>query len=265
MRPSSALALPPRRAACRALALLLGAAAGLVRAQAARPLITVMLEELPPYSFADAAGQAQGYSVELARELLARARLEARFEFSSWPRVERRGRQEANVLLPAIVRLPEREAQFFWLGQISARRGMLYRLKSRPDVQPHSITELKGYRTAVIKDDVSERELLALGLEVGPHLDRSADYPSLLRKFFAGRSELLAFNQFLMPVVLKQYGYDPQALEPVLKFSDSRPSMALSLPTEPALCRQLQLLLDGMRKDGSMAAIAARYPAITLD
>lgn len=163
------------------------------------------------------------------------------------------------------VSLPEREAQFHWQGPIGLRRAALFRLKARSDVQPRTLAEARHYRTAVIKDDVSERELLALGWVAGPQLDRSADYPSLLRKFFAGRSELLALNQALAATVLRQYGHDPQLIEPVLRFAESRPSMALSLATEEALRRQLQQAWDGMRRDGSLAAIAARYPAITLD
>lgn len=254
-----------RRSVCAAMLLCLAAEVWAQGLPITAPRVRVMLEEFPPYSFSDARGQPSGYSVELAQELLKRAGVEGRFEFSSWPRVARRGLVEANVLIPAIVRLPEREAQFHWLGTISSRRGMLFRLKSRPEVQAHSLAEVRAYRTAVIKDDVSELELLALGLDAGQHLDRSADYPTLLRKFFAGRSELMAFNQALMPVVLRRYGYDPQLLEPVLKFSESRPSMALSLSTDAALRQQLQQAWDGMRRDGSLAAIAARYTGIALD
>ncbi len=224
-----------------------------------------MLEEFPPYSFADGQGRPSGYSVDLAREMLARAKLEGHFEFSSWPRVMLRARNEPNVLVPAIVRLAEREPQFHWLGQISTRHGMLFRLRSRKDVQPRNLAEAKAYRIGVIKDDVSERELLALGLRLGHQLDRCADYPSLLRRFFAGHDELLALNQQLAPLILKQYHFDAQLIEPVLKFSDSRPSMALSLATDEALHQRLQKAWDAMRQDGTVAAIAARYTGISLE
>lgn len=230
------------------------------------PRLTVMLEESPPYSFADAQGRPAGYSVELARELMARAHVEGSFEFSSWSRVLLRGRSEANVLLPAIVRLPEREAHYHWLGQIGTRRGTLYRLKSRAaEVQVKSIADARAYRIGVIRDDVSERELAALGLELGTTLDRSADYAALLRRFFAGRDELVALNQALAPAILRQYGYDPALVEPVLRFSESKPSMALSLQTPDALRQKLRETWEAMRKDGTLAAIAARYPMVTLE
>lgn len=54
--------------------------------------------------------------------------------------------------------------QLRWLERISARHGMFFRPRSRPDVQRHSLDEARAYRIDVIKGDVSEREQLALGL-----------------------------------------------------------------------------------------------------
>ncbi|QPF71918.1 transporter substrate-binding domain-containing protein [Roseateles sp. DAIF2] len=247
----------PRR---RSLLLGLGAAGLLDGARAqGEERITVLLEEFAPYSYLDAQGRATGYAVELAREMLARERLAADFEFSSWPRVARRGQERPNVMLPAIVRLPEREAQFHWLAQIAVRQGWLFRLRTRPEVQPRDLEAAKSYLTAVIKDDVSEHELVALGFAVGQNLDRSADYGALLRKFFAGRCQLIALNRMLAPELLRRHGHDPQLIEPLLKFSESRPSMALSRSSNAALAGRLRQAWDGMRRDGTVAALAARY------
>lgn len=234
-------------------------------AEPAPPLmIKVLMEELPPYSFTGAEGRPSGYAFELAKELLVRAKLPASFEFNSWARVMLRSRTEAQVLVPAIVRLPEREWQFHWLGQIASRRGTLFRLKSRPDIKLDRIDPASPYRIGVVKDDVSERELVALGLDA-QQLDRSADHAGLLRRFFAERTDLLALNPALAPALLQQFGFDPGLIEPVLKFSDSRPSIALSLRTDDLTRQRLQQAWDAMRRDGSVTTIAARYPMIALD
>ncbi len=223
------------------------------------------MEELPPYTFTDAEGRPAGYAFELAQELVARAKLPVSFEFSSWARVMLRSRTEAQVLVPAIVRLPEREAHFHWLGQIAIRKGSLFKLRSRTDIKLDHLKAASGYRIGVVKDDVSERELLALGLDATQSLDRSADHAALLRRFFAGRSDLVALNPALAPALLKQYGFDFDLIEPVLKFSESKPSMALSLSTDEATRQRLQQAWDAMRRDGSFAAIAARYPMIATE
>ncbi|UDF36661.1 UNVERIFIED_ORG: transporter substrate-binding domain-containing protein [Shinella sp. XGS7] len=228
------------------------------RAQAL-PRVTVLLEEFPPYALRGADGGPEGFAVDLTRELLARARVEAVFEFNSWPRVLQRAREQPQVLIPAIVRLPERETQFLWVAQISLRRGTLYRLRSRPDVQVRELADARRYLTGVIKGDVSERELVALGLQPGEHLDASADYTVLLRKFFAGRVQLVALNSLLMAATLQRHGYQAEDLEPVLRFSSSRPSIALSLGSDERLVRALRQAWESMRRDGSAAAISARH------
>lgn len=232
---------------------------GLRAGAQALPRVTVLLEEFPPYALRGADGGPEGFAVDLTRELLARARVEAVFEFNSWPRVLQRAREQPQVLIPAIVRLPERETQFLWVAQISLRRGTLYRLRSRPDVQVRELADARRYLTGVIKGDVSERELVALGLQPGEHLDASADYTVLLRKFFAGRVQLVALNSLLMAATLQRHGYQAEDLEPVLRFSSSRPSIALSLGSDERLVRALRQAWESMRRDGSAAAISARH------
>lgn len=227
--------------------------------------LLVMLEDLQPFSFLDAQGQPAGYAVELAQELLARAEIAGSFELGSWSRVLAKGHSRGAVLIPAIVRLPEREKDYYWLGSIARRRGMVYRLKRRPEVTPSNFAELRNYRTAVVIGDASEREMLRLGLDAGKHLDRCADYAVALRRFFAGRVDLLSISQALAPSVLKQYGYRFELLEPVLKLPESLPSMALSLATKPATRQKLQRAFDAMKRDGRMAEIAARYPTLPQD
>lgn len=227
--------------------------------------LTVLLQELPPYSQRDAEGRPQGYSVELVQQLCARARLDCSYEFRSWQRILVRAKAEAHLLIPAIVRLPERERDYRWIGQITVRYGALYRLKSRSDVRLSTLQQLGAYRIAVVKDDVSERELLDLGPKVNVQLDRSADYGTMLRRFFAGRTELVALNQSMAPGMLRQFGYEPDEVELLLRFSESRPSIALSLASEPALLLRLQQSWEAMRRDGTVAAIAARHPVIAPD
>jgi polar amino acid transport system substrate-binding protein len=244
--------------------LLLAGSAWTARTQAQAPAkaqwrVTVLLEEFPPYAMRGSEGKPEGYAVELAQELLRRAGVEAAFEFDSWPRIMQRAKEHPHMLIPAIVRLPEREEQFLWIAQTSWRRGMLYRLRGRRDVQVRELADARRYLTGVIKGDVAERELVALGLQPGQHLDASADYTVLLRKFFAGRVQLVALNSLLMAATLQRHGYPVEELEPVLPFSNSRPSMALSLGSDERLAQALRQAWESMRRDGSAAAIAARH------
>ncbi|MDC8784903.1 substrate-binding periplasmic protein [Roseateles koreensis] len=233
--------------------------------QSAEADIIVMLEDLHPYSYRDTQGAPAGYAVEIAHEMLRRAGLNGRFEITSWSRVLAKGRTVPGVLIPAIVRLPEREKEFYWVGTAARRQAMLYRRRNRADISVSSMQDIHRYRTAVVIGDASEHEMLALGLTAERHLDRSADYGIALRRFFSDRADLLVISKSLAPTVLKQYGYNIADLEPVLKLRESASSVALSLGTEAATRNKLQQAFDAMHRDGALAELAARYPAITLD
>lgn len=256
---------PAPHPAKRRLLLLAAGLCGWRPLGAAEPRLRVLYEEAPPYSQPDAWGLPTGYAVELVRELLLRTGLEADWEFSSWPRIFQRGLSEAQVLMPTVVRLREREERFHWLVRIGTRRGYLFRLRSRPEVRPRTIEEVKAYRTAVIKDDAAERELLALGLELGRHLDRGSDYAAMLRKLHAGRNDLIALNLAEAQAVFQRYGHDPQQAEPVLQFAASGLYIALSLGSDEAQRQRLTQAWEAMRRDGSAAVIAARYPMVQPD
>jgi len=226
--------------------------------------LIVLLEPVPPFSYQDADGRPAGYAVELMQELLRRCRLKSTIEFNSWTRIYQRALIQPRVLVVSMARLEEREASFFWLGPTAARRVYLYRLKSRPDVRVPTLEAAKAYKIAVIRDDAAERDLLARGFELDNHLDRSPDHAAMLRKLYAGRNELAALNSTVAAASVAQFGYDFNLIEPLVKLSEARLYMALSRSSDEALYDRLQRAWEGMKRDGTVAAIAARHPYVSL-
>jgi len=244
-------------------------AAGAVSAQtpanAPPESLTVLLEPVPPFSYEDPSGQPAGYAVELMQELLKRAGYGYKAEFNSWARIYQRAQSTPRVLVVSMARLAERETGFFWIGPTAARRVYLYRLKSRPDVQPTTLEAAKAYKIAVVREDAAERDLVAHGFELGKQLDRSPDHAAMLRKLFIQRDDLVALNSTVAAAVTGQFGYDYKQLEPVLKLSETSLFMALSRSSGEALHNQLLKAWDSMKRDGTVAATAARHPYVVLD
>lgn len=226
--------------------------------------LTVLLEPVRPYSFPDADGKPTGYAVDLMQEMLRRCHLNGQLEFNSWAGIYQRALADPRVLVVSIVRLGEREPNFYWIGPTAARRAYLYRLKARADVHVSSLDSARAYRIGVIRDDATERDLLSKGFELGKQLDRSPDHAALLRKLFAGRDELVALNSAVAAATFESFGYDFNKVEPVLKLSDIKLYMAVSRSSGPALYAKLLSAWDAMRRDGTVAAIAARYPNVSL-
>ncbi|WP_310389787.1 substrate-binding periplasmic protein [Roseateles sp.] len=225
--------------------------------------LTVLLEPVPPFSYPDANGQAAGYAVELMEELLRRGGLSHQAEFNSWAGIYQRALSQPGILVVSMARLPERESQFHWIGPTAARKAYLYRLKSRPDIQAPTLEAAKAYRIAVVRDDAAERTLLANGFKLGKQLDRSPDHAAMLRKLFIQRDELIAANSSVVAAVMEKMGYDFGQIEPQAKLSEVSLYMGLSKGEgSQALALKLQVAWDSMRKDGTVASIAARHPYV---
>ena len=232
-------------------------------ASASAAPLTVLLEPVQPFSYPDANGKPAGYAVELMEEMLKRSALSHQTEFNSWARIYQRAISEPRTLVVSMARLPERESNFHWIGPTAARRVYLYRLKSRPEIQAPTLEAAKVYKIAVVREDAAERTLLAHGFELGKQLDRSPDHAAMLRKLFIQRDELIALNSSVAAAVMEHLGYDFKQIEPQAKLSEASLYMGLSKGEgSQAINLKLQVAWESMRKDGTVAAIAARHPYV---
>ncbi|MCV2368001.1 transporter substrate-binding domain-containing protein [Roseateles oligotrophus] len=233
-------------------------------AQQAGPApLSVLLEPVPPFSYPDANGKPAGYAVELMEEMLKRSGFSHQTEFNSWARIYQRAVSHPHTLVVSMARLPEREHHFHWIGPTAARRVYLYRLKSRPEIQAPTLEAAKVYKIAVVREDAAERALLAQGFEFGKQLDRSPDHAAMLRKLFIQRDELFAANSTVAAAVMEQLGYDFKQIEPQAKLSEVSLYMGLSKGEgSQEISLKLQAAWDSMRKDGTVAAVAARHPYV---
>jgi len=72
-------------------------------------------------------------------------------------------------------------------------------------------------------------------------------------------------NSTVAAAVTGQFGYDFKQIEPVLKLSETSLFMALSRSSGEGLHQQLLRAWDSMKRDGTVAAIAAGHPFVVLD
>lgn len=241
-----------------AAGLLLVPAAGPLRAQGSAPRLQGFTENLPPLNYEEG-GQARGFSVELARLMCGEAGVGLDVQVMPWVRAMQSAAQQPASLLFSLTRTPERESQFQWVGPISPRRVMIYRLSRRQGVQPANLQELKGLRVGVVRDSAAARQLLAEGLRE-EHLELGLDDATNLRKLLVGRMDLIVLLDWAAAWHLHQHKLPMRTLTPVLPLDTSR-SYWFGLPpdTDPALIRRLQDALDRLRRDGRYEALRRKY------
>ncbi|WP_158218931.1 substrate-binding periplasmic protein [Roseateles aquatilis] len=247
-----------------AAALLVGAP-GLARAQPGPSVphgsaaLHAFTENLPPLNYMEG-GEAQGFSTELLRLMAAEAGLTLRIDVLPWQRSVQEAARQRHSVLYSLTRTPERETQYRWVGPISPRRILIYRLSQRTEAQPRSLQQLDGLRIGVARDSASAAYLLAAGLRPEVDLEFGLDDATNLRKLLAGRMDLIVMLDWAAAWHLRQLKLPYTTLTPVLPM-DVDKSYWFGLPpdADPAVARKLQDALDRLKRDGRYDRLRQRY------
>ncbi|MBC3920411.1 transporter substrate-binding domain-containing protein [Undibacterium sp. CY18W] len=221
--------------------------------------IIAVTEEYPPYNYTEQ-GKLQGYSVQLAKELLKRGHLDYQMQAYPWARAYQMAQTQPNVLIFSIVRQPERESQFQWIGTIAKREAYLYKLAARKDIRVNTIEDVKRYKVGVNKADITEDTLRQHGFEVGKNIDISPQDKSNINKLLLGRIDFIIGTELSMAYLCRQAGVSPDKLERSILLADHGDYyLAMSLQTPASVVNTLRAELTTMKKNGELKRIASQY------
>ncbi len=222
--------------------------------------IKAYAEALPPLNYEEN-GKVSGFATELLRQMASEAGHSVQAEVMPWMRAYRTVKQQPGSALYSIVRNPEREALFRWVGPIAPRRIVVYALASRPDVQVRRQQDLLRYRLGVLAESGAASQLLQLGMPEN-RLEYGQSDDINLKKLMLGRADSVVMLDWAMRWQQKLQQVDAARIRPVWTL-DRRYQywFAFNKDTDPAVLRSLQRALDQLRADGRLAALKRRYGA----
>lgn len=230
---------------------------------AAPPLKRVTLlgvtENLAPLNYLDG-GRPRGFAVDLLKALAAGTGATLEVRVLPWPRALRVAEGHDHSLLFSLVRLPEREERYQWVGPIAPRRVFIYKLARRRDLQLSRLEDLGSARIGVVRDSATDRLLQAQGLRPGRELDQGLDDAANLRKLLAGRMEFVTLLDWAALWAMRQLKQPYATLEPVMELDPNRSYWyGLQPDADPSIARGLQAELDAMRRDGRYDRLHQRH------
>jgi polar amino acid transport system substrate-binding protein len=221
----------------------------------ARAELRLLTEQAPPTSFLRD-GQAEGYAVEVVRELVRRTGDHAEIELLPWTRAYFLAKSQADTGLFAVVRTAEREALFQWVGPILQGSTRFYSLKSR-GLRIDSLEDAARVGTiALPKQWYTYETLQRLGFGNLYGVSGSKQMMTMLKH---GRVPLIATEDLTLRDELASGGLAPEDVQAHLAFLQSSYYIAFSPRTPAALVSRWQRELEGMRRDGSLTAILERW------
>jgi methyl-accepting chemotaxis protein/ABC-type amino acid transport substrate-binding protein len=189
-----------------------------IQQYATAPLIVA--EEMPPYNFLGPEGPS-GISSEILLELLRRLDLHWPVEFMKWTVAYHIALREPNILLYSMLRTPDREELFYWVGPLFTDTTHLYRKTSRERVAPATVEEALGYRIGAVKDNFDHQYFTGRGLteENGLFLveKQEENFAALMNE----KVDLIALTASQAKQHIPAHGYDPSDFTAVLEMKDT--------------------------------------------
>jgi len=229
--------------------------AGPLYAAAALQLLT---EHFPPYNYQDG-DRITGINAEIIHRLCEISNTECSMQLYPWLRAYEYTLQNPKGGLFTTSRTPDRQTKFQWVRPLASSRAFLYRLKSRPQVNPKDLQQARQFGIAVARGDVYEEFLLQHGFVRGKNL---LDFPSKsapIALFLQGKVDLIIGSELVMPAWLAAHQASVELVEPVLELETKGENyLALNLAVPPAQVQALQQALDEMKRSGEYQRIVAR-------
>jgi len=210
-----------------------------------------------PFSYVLADGEVRGLSVEIIRLLLEQLKRDVKLEPVPWQRALAEHRNQRNIILASVVRLPQREQQFLWLGRLFREPTLIYALRER-GLKLTTVKALADLRIGTIRSGAAHMTLLAHGIPAA-QLESVTDPLQNLRKLVAKRIDLISAQPSAIALGVRQLSLDSNqfvAVFPLLPPVDSY--LTASLGSDPALVKALTDSFAVLERSGRLAELRAK-------
>lgn len=223
--------------------------------------IRVVTEEFPPYDFTGADGEVEGMATEVVRAVLAELDYAPKIEALPWARALRLASTTPGTLLFSVVRTPEREPDFHWVGVVCEVKSYLFRLKSRTDIRGGKLADLKQYSIGVVRDWAGQKYLERQGFT---QLQKVAESDGNIKKLMGGRVDLIEDYEANLIYRMKKLGFDPGSVEKVYFNADiSGPLYAVfGKDTNEETVERFRDAFSVVHLDGRYEAIQQRWRSL---
>lgn len=227
-----------------------------------KPILkAVTAEDNFPYNFKKD-NQIQGLGFDVANTLAERAGYKLKAEALPWTRALLTARNESAVLIFSIVRIPEREDFYYWIGPIAKSEIWFYKLSNRTDIAVNNMAEVQRYMVG----DTTSNATIPLLLRNGLKVDTAPSDLSSCRKFKIGRVDLVPLDPRTVAVFSKACDIPFEQMEKTILLTNKiNYYLALGKNTNPAIITHLDAEFNAMLKDKTLQKISGQWTPDTVD
>ena len=221
----------------------------------AQSKLTVVGEVFRPFSFEENQKK-KGMVTEIVDAILKESKITpSKWIISPWKYVYKYAKDHKNTLLYTIVKNPEREKLFHWIGPISDRNFCLYKLKSRTDISIKTWDDLKKYSVASLEDGAGTKEIEDHGILVYKTRDLKQSFNMAVNK----RADLMGSMDYAMYYFKNSEKLKGDFVKAFTVNNTSKYYIALNINTDPGLVRSIKSSFEIIKSNGILDKIKSKY------
>ncbi|PKG81577.1 hypothetical protein CXF85_19175 [Colwellia sp. 75C3] len=225
--------------------------------------ITIVTENLPPFQIVQKNKEITGLATEIVKEIFTRASFSHNIAVIDWSIAYKQALETKDVCIYSMVRLPFRESQFQWVGQITSASTSFYSLREKNIVLSHFDDAFK-YRVAVNENYASHHFLLKKGFKKDKNLYVLKNYNALLKMLEVRKDSIdlvllndeILINKIDSPSKMNKYRKHPVIHDFRFDFY-----LACSLKTSTAVVQRLSTSLQSMKADNTLKKLTLKWQA----
>lgn len=212
-----------------------------------------------PYMYQQEDGSPSGIGTEIVQATLAKAGIEAGITFYPWARAYKVALEEPNILVYMIIKLPEREPSFKWVGPIVSVKSVLHKHKNRKDVTIGALEDAKAFTIGTTRNAAGHQFLLNRGFKEKKHVYVQDSNKESVRKFFEGRVDLESSVDLNFMYEAKRGGFSYSDVEQAWVLFENEGYMAFSRSTPDEVVERVQAAFDQIKAAGVVDTILEKY------
>lgn len=180
-------------------------------AHAANKPLTIVTEIAPPLQFVNG-NELDGQTTRKVRELLTLSGIEAEITPYPWARAYHLAKYNPNTLIYPMVRSPDREQDFQWIGKLLSFKLSVIQLSNGKATPIDSLEKVKTLKLGLMRDDYVHQLLTKEGFVENKHYQLSRELVQLLNQLYTGKIDAMIADLPLLKIIALSQGFEPSRL-----------------------------------------------------
>ncbi|PKP53377.1 MAG: hypothetical protein CVT92_04345 [Bacteroidetes bacterium HGW-Bacteroidetes-1] len=208
-----------------------------------------LTENYPPFNYEEEVG-IYGVSVDIFYGLLTNMNVssnEISLELNEWETAYQKTLNEANTMLFSMVRIPDREHLFKWVGPIAPQKDVIIALKSQ-QIEITNAADLATHTIGVIAGYSNIAQLTNLGVPPSMLIEVNS-LKSLYEGLVSGMFDCMAYSEVGHDLTIASMGYDKEDFDIAYTLQVTQLYFAFNINTSDDLIEYFQSVLDNFKMD----------------